>query len=313
MQDSDTVVPPDARQLSRRRMFAGAGAVAAIPLLGAAPAAAAPARPASRTATPTVTVVADRAGVRLGTSEVPAGAVRFDITTAETTSPSVGLIQLRPGVSIDAFLHHYRLASSPDPVTRAKAVAMIDAEARYLGGAAVAAAVPAGWTAVLTPGTYHVLNYLASGSPDFRAGVRSLKVTATATPAPPPAVDGVIASYDVGYDGRFVVPPVLPATASFQVVNQTGQLNEAVFFGLVPGATAADVAAFFAAFTGGGPVPPSPFAGGPWGSAPLSPGGSGIVHQSLAPGNYIVTSFISNRRTSVKRAFEGMWSFVTVA
>ena len=311
MQHNDRATRTTAARVSRRGLLAGAGAGAA--LLGtAAPAAAAPAR-SGRSAAEIVDVVGRADGIDLRRNRVPAGVVRFDITAAAGATPSVGVIRLRAGVSVETYLTHYLLATDPDPVTRRRAVQLIDSEAFYFGGGSTGGSARVSWTTVLTPGDYHLLNWSAAATGGFRDGVRKLTVTAPVTaPAALPPTDGTVAAYDEGYQGRYLVAPELPGSAALTVWNQTGQLNEAVFWGLQPGKTAADVQVFFDAARNGTPPPPWPFSSGPYGATPLSPGASGISHLTLPPGDYIVTSFISNRRTSVKRAFEGMWSLVTV-
>ena len=294
--------------LSRRGLLVGAGAAAALPALGGV-AYAHDSDDGDRDRRVTVSASADR--VTLSRTRVPAGVVTLDIgTTAAKAAP--GLLRLRAGTTIDSFLDAYEQTGSPDPATRAAAIARIDTEAEYLGGAAVnQASGRIQSVAWLTPGTYYVFNYGSVGTPGFRASAPRLDVTAPGrstghTPRP----TATIAYYDAGPDGHYLLPARFPRCGTFLIANQTEQINEVMFLPLLPTATDADVAAWVAAIRNHTVPPPAPFAGGPVGAAPLTAGFTNLVQWSFPRGRYMVTSFMSNRRTQVKRAFEGMYSIV---
>jgi len=299
--------------VSRRSLLVGAAALAAVPVTGGVAYAG---KDGSAAAGPrggrTVSVVAASTGLTLSRSSVPAGVVTIDVST--TAHAAVGLIRLKPGVSLDKFLADYLLTTSPDPVVKAAAVALIDAEAQYLGGASATAATGSVKSiTMLTPGTYYLLNYSAATTPAYLASVARLDVGLPERgDGELPEPDAVFAYYDSGTDGRYLMPDRLPARGTFLVHNQTDQLNEAAFLPLRPGVTDADVAAWVSALFNHTPVPPAPFSDGPAGVAPICSGFSNYLRWSFRPGRYMVTSFMTNRHTRIKRAFEGMYSIVTL-
>ncbi|WP_371671441.1 hypothetical protein OG985_29755 [Streptomyces sp. NBC_00289] len=261
-----------------------------------------------------VGAVAAPDGLTLSADAVPAGVVTLRATTPDPAQQHpLGLVRLLPGVSLDSFLTHYRqAATAKDPVERRAGLELIDSEARYFGGPAVTAAggaVEVTW--VLAPGTYHLLDY-TTVDPAHPERVRTLKVTGTRPQGRPPLAPHVITPYDDGDQGRYLTAGTLPAAGVFQVVNHTAQLNEVMFLRTVAGATEADVTACMEALRRGENPPVYPFTGVPTGLTPLQPGSSAVFAHSLQPGRYLLTSFISNRQTLVKRAFEGMWQLVTL-
>ncbi|MFD9307563.1 hypothetical protein ACFWCB_33625 [Streptomyces sp. NPDC060048] len=260
--------------------------------------------------------VAAADGIRLTTDQVPAGAVTLVAsTTDDKVQRPLGLVRLRAGVALTSFLTHYQTAAtSKDPAERHAALALIDSEAHYFGGPAVTKAsgkIEISW--ILTPGTYHLLDYtlLDPARPEL---VRSIRVGAPTRPGTsvPRWAPDLIAAYDEGPLGRYLIGNTLDARGEFTVVNQTSQLNEVMFLRVTPGAGSSEVAACMEALAHGQQPPTYPFTGVPSGITPLSPGSTAVLSQSLEPGQYLVTSFISNRETLVKRAFEGMWKLVTL-
>lgn len=302
--------------LARRRLLIGMGAGAAT-LLPATPAFAHGGQDDRRRADPAVIgAVATVDGIRLTTDRVPAGPVTLSAsTTDDKVQRPLGLVRLRAGVTLAAFLTHYQTAAtSKDPAERHAALALIDSEAQYFGGPAVTKAsgkIEISW--ILTPGTYHLLDYtlLDPARPEL---VRSIQVGAPTRPAVavPRWAPELIAAYDEGPLGRYLIGNTLDKRGEFTVVNQTSQLNEVMFLRVTPGASAADVAACMDALAQGRQPSVYPFTGVPSGITPLSPGSTAVLSQSLDPGQYLVTSFISNRETLIKRAFEGMWKLITL-
>lgn len=288
-----------------------AGTAAVLP---ADAAAVEPAAPQGRRNGSVVEAVAAPGELSLSRDRVAAGTVTLRATTADQKQQHpLGLLRLRPGVSVAGFLEHYRqAATATDPAERRSALALIDAEAHYFGGPAVSAAsgaVDVTW--VLAPGTYHLLDY-TTVDPAHPERARTLTVTGTRPAGRPRSTPHVITPYDDGDHGRYLTAPVLPADGAFHVVNHTRQLNEVMFLRTTPGATEADVTACMDALRRGQQPPVYPFTGVPTGLTPLQPGASAVFAHSLPPGRYLLTSFISNRETLVKRAFEGMWQLVTL-
>ena len=307
----------------RRRSFLGLAA-AAVPLTaavvtgGGATAAFADSRSSTSSGTAgrsgaggRVGVLADTQGVTLSTGTVPAGLVPFEVSTAETAQQAVGLLRLTDGVQLADYLAHYvQAATAASAADRAAGVALIDAEAFYFGGAAVLAGSGRGTvTVTLPPGEYVLVNYSAVALPGFAAGVRLLRVVPARGPyGRPPQADDIAAQYDQGTQGLFLVSARLAARGSLQVTNHSSQLNELMIVPVVPGTTAAQVTAFCDAVAAGQYPSSSPLAGTPVGLTPLSPGATAYYSYSLPAGPYLVTSFISDRRTGVKEMFENMWA-----
>ncbi|MER6358510.1 hypothetical protein ABT186_43715 [Streptomyces sp. NPDC001634] len=301
------------RGIERRGLLFGlaGGAVALLPTAAAAQE---PARPLGRHAAPIVEAVAAPDGLTLSVDTVPAGAVTLRATTPDQKlQHPLGLLRLEPGVDIVTFLTHYQqAATAQDPAQRRAGLQLIDTEARYFGGPAVSAAGgPLEATWILAPGTYHLLDY-TTVDPAHPERVRTLTVTGTRPQGRPRSAPHIIAPYDDGDQGRYLSDDTLPADGVFQVVNHTRQLSEVMFLRTVPDATEADVTACMEALRKGEKPPVYPFVGVPTGLTPLQPGASAVFAHSLQPGRYLLTSFISNRQTLVKRAFEGMWQLVTL-
>lgn len=299
-------------RLARRGMLAGLTAAAVL-----VPAATASATPRQRRhpAGPTIQALASATGIELSTRTVPAGPVTLSASTTEPKQQPLGLIRLRPDTDLDTFLVHYKTAATAkDPAVRRTALAQIDSEAHYFGGAAVTSAsgtVSVSW--VLAPGTYHLINYTAADPARPETGTRELRVGPPEhRPVQPWAPTQVIAPYDDGADGRFLTASVLPAKGTFQVVNHSAQLNEVMLYKATAEADAETVTACMEALRQGKEPALFPFTGLPTGLTPLSPGASAVFSLSLEPGRYLMTSFISNRTTLTKRAFEGMWRLVTL-
>ncbi|MZD07205.1 hypothetical protein GTW43_19245 [Streptomyces sp. SID5785] len=303
------------RGLERRGLLLGL-AGGAVALTATTASAQEPGRSAARRhdAGQLVQAVAAPDGVRLSTGKVRAGVVTLRATTPDQKQQHpIGLLRLRPGLALGTFLTHYQqAATAADPAERRKALELIDAEAVYFGGPAVTyagGALETTW--VLSPGTYHVLDY-TTATPDHAERVRTLTVTGTRPTGRPRVAPHIVSPYEDGERGTFLVDPTLPADGAFQVVNQTSQLNEVMFLRTTADATEASVTACMEALRKGEQPPTYPFEGVPTGLTPLQPGASAVFAHSLPPGRYLLTSFISNRQTLVKRAFEGMWQLVTL-
>lgn len=295
-----------------------AGLTAAAVLLPSAPAVGSPVGRHGRHGRDgtTVRVVAGASGMRLSATTVPAGAVTVAASTDESGQQALGLLRLRPDVTVDTFLAHYHQASTAqEPEARREALALIDSEAHYLGGPAVTAdsgRVEASW--VLTPGTYHLLNYTTADPARPEVCVRELRVgPATSGPCRPRDPRHVIAPYDDGPDADYLCARRLPACGDIQVVNRTDQLNEVMLLRTLEGTPDSEIAACMAALREGRQPPTYPFVGMPAGLTPLSPGAGAVLSFSLDPGPYLLTSFISDRDTLVKRAFGGMWRQVELS
>ncbi|MFF9213452.1 MULTISPECIES: hypothetical protein [unclassified Streptomyces] len=303
-----------ASRFGRRGLLIGMASGAAALLPATAVAQPGTTRPRAGRAEQVIEAVAAPDALTLSTSTVAAGVVTLRATTPDQKlQHPLGLLRLAPGVTLPDFLTHYRqAATATDPAERRAALALIDNEARYFGGPAVSApGGPVEVTWVLAPGTYHLIDY-TTYDPAHPERVPALTVTGTRPQGRPRVAPHLIAPYDDGDQGRYLTATTLPADGTFQVVNHTRQLNEVMFMAVTPGSTDADVTACMEALRKGQQPPVYPFSGVPVGLTPLQPGAGAVFSLSLPPGRYLLTSFISNRQTLVKRAFEGMWQLVTL-
>ncbi|MDV5149494.1 hypothetical protein R1T08_36610 [Streptomyces sp. SBC-4] len=238
------------------------------------------------------------------------GAVTFRVRSADPAGAWIGLVRLRPGVSLETYLTDLRRAMGDDPVAGGRAVAR---DAEMLGGAAVAHA-PAAATLHVTPGTYHLVDFRDVDLPDLGDRVRRVTVRpgrpATSAPRTPrtPAADPTsrITLRDSGFDA----PGVL--SGPVRVVNRSRQHNEAMLMPVRPGTTLADLDAFFEAVDAGRDPGGWPFTGGPTGVVPLSPGRSAVLETELPSGAYALVTWVRDLNSGRMFAARGMRALVAV-
>ena len=279
-----------------------AGALLVAPQAMAAPAARQPA---------VVHVAVTKTGLTISPAAVPAGTVRFEVSTTETTSMAPGVLRLHGGVPVQQFLADYVKASSTDPTVRAAGTALIDQEASYRGGATVTATAPIQFSAVLEPGHYQVFNYMAALTPYVNDSVRELTVGSWRD-GPCPHADGSILMTGSGTGSRYLTTSKLRDGNDVLVTNLTAQTNELTWLQLVPGTTDQDVSAFWAAVSQGHAPAKNIVLTQAAGLAPLSPGYSALFHVGFPPGHYLITSFMYDRKTGVRGVFQGFWKIVDV-
>lgn len=234
------------------------------------------------------------------------GAVTFRVRSTDPAGAWIGLVRLRPGVRLETYLADLRRAMGDDPVAGGRAVAR---DAEMLGGSAVAHA-PAAVTLNVTPGTYHLVDFRDVELPDLADRVRRVTVL-PGRPAPssrPPAADPT--SRITLRDGRFDAPDVL--SGAVRVVNRSRQYNEAMLMPVRPGTTLPDLDAFFEAVDAGRDPGGWPFAGGPTGVVPLSPGRSAVLETELPSGAYALVTWVRDLDSGRMFAARGMRDLVTV-
>ncbi|MEU0631191.1 hypothetical protein [Streptomyces sp. NPDC005989] len=239
-------------------------------------------------------------------SVLRSGAITFHVRSADPAGSWIGLVRLRPGVSLKTYLADLRRAMGDAPVTGGRAVAL---DAEMLGGAAVAHA-PAAATLNVAPGTYHLVDFQDLGLPDLADRVRRVTVLPgrPAAASRPRAADPT--SRITLRDGGFDAPGVL--TGPVRVVNRSRQHNEAMLMPVRPGTTLADLDSFFGAVDAGHDPGGSPFTGGPTGVVPLSPGRSAVLRTELPSGTYALVSWVRDLDSGRMFAARGMRALVTV-
>lgn len=164
-------------------------------------------------------------------------------------------------------------------------------------------------TAVLTPGHYVMVCFIASpdGTPHIMKGmVKPFEVAASAmSPAPEPTADLTITEKD--YDFVFSAP-LTAGTHTIRVENAGPQVHEIAINQLAPGKTLADMQAWVA---GGmkGPPPAKPFGGvtGP------DVGGHQFFTATFTPGTYVLMCFVPDQGDGKPHFMHGMVKEITVS
>ncbi|MCP2164930.1 hypothetical protein [Goodfellowiella coeruleoviolacea] len=234
---------------------------------------------------------------------LPAGAVTFRVQSTDPDGAWLGLVRLRPGVSLDRYLADLTRAMGDDPIAGGQAVAR---DVEMLGGVAVAD-VPAAATLRVSPGEHYLVDFRDVGLPDLAERVRRVRVLPGPTapvPVPVPAARIVLR------DGAFDAPAVL--SGPVRVVNLSRQHNEAMLMPVRPGTTLADLDAFFTAVDAGRDPAGYPFTGGPTGVVPLSPGRSAVLSADLPAGRYAVVTWVRDLATGTMFAARGMRALITL-
>ncbi|MFF4864015.1 hypothetical protein ACWCRF_23875 [Streptomyces sp. NPDC002405] len=240
-----------------------------------------------------------------------AGAVTFRVRSDDPQGAWIGLVRLRPGVSLERYLHDLERAMGDDPVASLAGGEAIAQDVEMLGGAAVAR-VPAQVTLRVTPGTYHLVDFRDVGLPDLAARVRTVRVLPGPVPAGtrPPGLRST--ARVILRDGVFEAPAVLDGTEAVRVENRSRQHNEAMLVPVRAGVTLADLDAFFADVDAGRRPDGSPFTGGPTGVVPLSPGRSALLATELPAEHYALVTWVRDLETGRMFAAHGMRALVTV-
>lgn len=163
-------------------------------------------------------------------------------------------------------------------------------------------------TAVLTPGHYVMVCFIASpdGTPHAMKGmVRPFEITAgAATPAPEPTADITITEKDYDFE---VTGPLTAGTHTIRVENAGPQLHEVALNQLAPGKTLAD----FQAWVQGGMKgePPAKPVGGVTGP---DVGGHQFFTATLAAGKYVLICFVPDRTDKKPHFTHGMIKEITI-
>ncbi|WP_020673764.1 hypothetical protein [Amycolatopsis nigrescens] len=299
--------PATGNRLSRRLFVTGAAATG-LAAAGTAVAQAAPGRDFGRPRPAKTLDVVLHPDSLTAPDKLPTGVVRFQVSVSQPAGRALLLIRLRDGASIEEFLANLARTSSHDPAERAQAARDLDAAAEYLGGAGVSGTVKVGFTRILGPGTYHLVNFNYASATE----TPPVKVVTAADPCQGgyPLPDDVIIHTHRGDDWGFDVPTgTLKASGSHQVFNSTGSAHEVMLAPVKPGTTVAQVEEYYASMKLGKVPPPDkvPLTGWPNGLGVIAPGGSAVLHTDFPPGEYLMFSYITNTDTGYPRAYEGMF------
>ncbi|MGB8384189.1 MAG: hypothetical protein WCG47_23605 [Dermatophilaceae bacterium] len=269
----------------------------------------------------TVQVVGDGSHVSIDRARVPAGQVRFDVSSTNPTPGSgsqITLLRLQPGVSFKQFNADLAHEFAHDSATAAKGTRELTRDARFFGLADVAPGTPATVTENLSPGTYYLFdsgNNTSTGAPaktrltvvrDQHNGDGPDDAAAAALADD----NGRMASVRLTSADTFVVRGQLPARGSVRVTNVSDTLHFMSMERVKPGTTDADVQAFFDSQTQG--PPPFGVDGPSVGADVQSPGRSLTLSYDLPPGTYVLLCFVADDKTGMPHAFMGMHKVVTL-
>lgn len=281
-----------------------AAAVLLAVVAGVTPAAAAPVTAGG------VRVVGTADGFTAPTETRP-GWTTFSVSTTSDSGIRLGLFRLRPGHSSDEFLIGLRTALTAHGTAAAVAGRQVEASALLLGGAVAAPSRAVTFQRVLTPGTYLLVDYLRvdQSSP---IDVHELTVRGRPSGPAPHAAGATLAMVDTAAGPRYVGPTDLRSDQTLLVTNRTKQLAEAIFVPVKPGTSSADVQRTFETIEAGGWPSDSPFIGLPQGAPVLSAGLSVVVTPNLAPGRYVLTTWMVDLGNGRMQAAQGMHSLITV-
>lgn len=183
-------------------------------------------------------------------------------------------------------------------------------QAEALGGTSVAAHETAQMFADLEEGTYVVAAAPQTDAQDSRPWYAAFMVTESGEPVAAPQPANVLDLADFSFD----IPATLdPGTRLWEITNVGEQPHLAAFFKLLPGKTAADAEAFFAAEDGaGGPPPFDPTETVEVGA--LTPGATVYMPLDFSSGQWVAVCFVQDLHDAhVMHFMEGMIEQFTVS
>ncbi|WP_328996582.1 hypothetical protein OG394_18215 [Kribbella sp. NBC_01245] len=246
------------------------------------------------------------------------GPTEFAVSTTNPKGIRLGLVRLKPGQELSAFLVQLRLALTKHGVEAAAAGREVEATAIMLGGAVTEPGRTATFRRTLVSGTYYLIDYLRVTDAVHALTVAGKAVARSNEPvAPDPALalaDRVasIAMVETVSGPRYLAPAVVAGGQSLRVSNRTRQLAEAILIPVKPGTTRQDVQHAFEVIETGNWPPNSPFIGLPQGVPVLTAGQSELVRLSLPPGLYALTTWMVDLKTGRLQAARGMHTLLTV-
>lgn len=282
------------------RTLAVAAALAATAALVAVPASATVSR------AQVVPVTANPDGLAApGAASLRPGVATFQVSTSDQAGREVGLIRLQPGVELNVLLRNLAtVLFNNDLEAKKQAGTVVYRDSVLLGGVVLQPRAAQSFSVWLNPGTYYLVDYRSLAGP--AAAYQQITVQgrrSTAIPWP----DHVVVQYENAEGApRFLAPQAIAPHSKLLIINRTSQMADSLFLPVRPGTTDEDITKFFA-----GQAAP-PFIGGPQGALPAFSGYSQVLHVDLAPGRYVLLSFVGDRTTGASGAARGMHTIVDV-
>jgi hypothetical protein len=256
----------------------------------------------------TVHVVGTGSTVSIDDARVPAGTVRFEVSTTSSTFSAVTLFSLKNGATLDQFFDDVRNEFAADASDRARGTRDARQHATFYGLADVVPGVPLAVTVDLRPGTYWLFDLTTPPDPVEDPHVTPLRVTGGT-------------GHDEGRDGdvrvrmtgdRFLAPSVWPRRGTWSVGNTDDTVH---FMQLQPvdrGTTDRKVQqaleATFGFSVGDLADPDRPTVG----SEVLSPGIQHTVDYDLPAGRYVLLCFIADESDGMTHAVMGMHKVIVL-
>jgi hypothetical protein len=255
----------------------------------------------------TVHVTGTGSAVSIDDAHVPAGPVRFEVSTTSSTFSAVTLFSLKNGATLDQFFDDVRNEFDLTHAdNRAKGTREARQHATFYGLADVVPGVPLAVTADLRPGTYWLFDLTTPPDPDVDPQVTRLRVGGGWG-----GDDDQHADVPVRMTGdRFLAPPVWPRAGTWSLRNADDTVH---FMQLQPvgGETTEEQVQAALEATGGFSVgdladPTRPTVG----SEVLSPGIRHTVDYDLPAGRYVLLCFIADENDGMTHAVMGMHQVV---
>ncbi|GAB3951408.1 hypothetical protein GCM10029976_087760 [Kribbella albertanoniae] len=271
---------------------------------GVTPAAAAP------VSTDGVHVVGTADGFSAPTETRP-GWTTVSVSTTNDRGIRLGLFQLRPGHTLDQLLAGLRTALTEHGTAAAAGGRQVEASALLLGGAVAAPGRAVTFQRPLAPGTYLLVDYLRVDRSN-PIDVHELTVRGRPSGTAPRTACTALAMVDTADGPRYAGPTVLRSGQTVLITNRTNQLAEAIFVPVKPGTTRADVQRTFETIEAGGWPSDSPLIGLPQGAPVLSAGLAQVLTPNLAPGSYVLTTWMVDLSNGRMQAAQGMHTLLTV-
>ncbi|MFB6724278.1 hypothetical protein ACFCV3_29135 [Kribbella sp. NPDC056345] len=244
-------------------------------------------------------------------TETRPGWTTFNVTTSNDDGIRLGLFQLKPGRTLDEFLVGLRTALTEHGTAAAVAGRQVEASALLLGGAVAAPGRAVTFQRPLTPGTYLLVDYLRVDRSN-PINVHKLTVRGRPSGTAPSTACAALAMVDTTDGPRYAGPAVLRSGQTVLITNRTKQLAEAIFVPVRPGTTRADVQRTFETIEAGGWPSDSPLIGLPQGAPVLSAGRTQVLTPNLAPGSYVLTTWMVDLGNGRMQAAQGMHTLITV-
>ncbi|WP_448625111.1 hypothetical protein [Geodermatophilus sp. URMC 64] len=254
---------------------------------------------------PTVEVVGDGDSVTVTPDSVPAGPIRFEVSTTNPETPEGGggsaieLFELDHGVTLDEFFADLADQFSEDAEARARSTREIDDEATFHGLADVAEDTPLVVTTRLEAGTYNLVDLA-----NFQGTAPAVTtLTVTDDGDRDSGVDSDVLVTTV--DERFYAPRVWPAEGTYSFANEDDTPHFMIMEPVVAGTTDEQVQAALESESEEPPAfldPSRPSVG----NEVVSPGERIKVTYDLPAGTYVLLCFVADEETGMPHAVMGM-------